>query len=190
MVLQSFGLLKIDVINCFSSYRDFFNMQSSFLPKSFDILQSIFALKCAVLKFIQGTFQLFCTAICINILINVISAVGKNISSESTFSTSAMAEYLVLNCSSLFSPNFTVYTHLSPITFLYLAMEVSSYVSFFFKSINLTTHCFFPIQFLSIYSSFFISFGYISSSSSSCRATSMDIPDPLSPLLLIVHRLW
>ena len=27
-------------------------------------------------------------------------------------------------------------------------------------------------------------------SSSSCRAGSMDIPDPLSPLLPIVHRLW
>ena len=27
-------------------------------------------------------------------------------------------------------------------------------------------------------------------SSSSCRATSTDIPDPLSPLLPIVHRLW
>ena len=26
--------------------------------------------------------------------------------------------------------------------------------------------------------------------SSSCRATSTDIPDPLSPLLPIVHRLW
>ncbi len=29
-----------------------------------------------------------------------------------------------------------------------------------------------------------------SSSSSSCRAASMDIPDPLSPLLPIIHRLW
>ena len=29
-----------------------------------------------------------------------------------------------------------------------------------------------------------------SSSSSSCRAASRDIPDPLSPLLRIVHRLW
>ena len=29
-----------------------------------------------------------------------------------------------------------------------------------------------------------------SSSSSSCRAGSIDIPDPLSPLLAIVHRLW
>ena len=29
-----------------------------------------------------------------------------------------------------------------------------------------------------------------SSSSSSCRAASTDIPDPLSPLLPIVHRLW
>ena len=29
-----------------------------------------------------------------------------------------------------------------------------------------------------------------SSSSSSCRAASMDIPDPLSPLFPIVHRLW
>ena len=28
------------------------------------------------------------------------------------------------------------------------------------------------------------------SSSSSCRAASMDIPDPLSPLLPIVHRFW
>ena len=27
-------------------------------------------------------------------------------------------------------------------------------------------------------------------SSSSCRAASKDIPDPLSPLLPIVHRLW
>ena len=26
--------------------------------------------------------------------------------------------------------------------------------------------------------------------SSSCRATSTDIPDPLSPLLHFVHRLW
>ena len=30
----------------------------------------------------------------------------------------------------------------------------------------------------------------ISSSSSSCRAASTDIPDPLSPLLPIVHRHW
>ena len=29
-----------------------------------------------------------------------------------------------------------------------------------------------------------------SSSSSSCHAASKDIPDPLSPLFLIVHRLW
>ena len=28
------------------------------------------------------------------------------------------------------------------------------------------------------------------SSSSSCRAASTDIPDPLSPLLPILHRLW
>ena len=28
------------------------------------------------------------------------------------------------------------------------------------------------------------------SSSSSCRAGSTDIPDPLSPLFPIVHRLW
>ena len=28
------------------------------------------------------------------------------------------------------------------------------------------------------------------SSSSSCHAASSDIPDPLSPLLLIIHRLW
>ena len=31
---------------------------------------------------------------------------------------------------------------------------------------------------------------YTSSSSSSCHAACMDIPDPLSPLLTIVHRLW
>ena len=31
---------------------------------------------------------------------------------------------------------------------------------------------------------------YISSSSSSCRAASTDIPDPLSPLLPIIHRFW
>ena len=31
---------------------------------------------------------------------------------------------------------------------------------------------------------------YISSSWSSCCAASTDIPDPLSPLLPIVHRLW
>ena len=31
---------------------------------------------------------------------------------------------------------------------------------------------------------------FLSSSSSSCRAASMDIPDPLSPLLPIIHRLW
>ena len=31
---------------------------------------------------------------------------------------------------------------------------------------------------------------YISSSSPSCRAASTDIPDPLSPLLPIIHRLW
>ena len=30
----------------------------------------------------------------------------------------------------------------------------------------------------------------ISVSSSSCRAASTDIPDPLSPLLPIIHRLW
>ena len=28
------------------------------------------------------------------------------------------------------------------------------------------------------------------SSSSSCRGASTDIPDPLSPLLPIIHRLW
>ena len=38
------------------------------------------------------------------------------------------------------------------------------------------------IQFISIY--------MMISSSSSCRAASTDIPDPLSPLLPIVHRLW
>ena len=31
---------------------------------------------------------------------------------------------------------------------------------------------------------------YISSSLSSCRATSTDISDPLSPLFPIIHRLW
>ena len=31
---------------------------------------------------------------------------------------------------------------------------------------------------------------WYSSSSSSCRAASMDIPDPLSSLFPIVHRLW
>ena len=31
---------------------------------------------------------------------------------------------------------------------------------------------------------------YLSSSSSSCRAASTDIPDPLSPRLPIIHRLW
>ena len=31
---------------------------------------------------------------------------------------------------------------------------------------------------------------YIYISSSSCRATSTDIPDPLSPRLPIIHRLW
>ena len=42
----------------------------------------------------------------------------------------------------------------------------------------------------------FIAYIYISnkciyiSSSSSCRAASMDIPDPLSPLLPIIHSLW
>ena len=30
----------------------------------------------------------------------------------------------------------------------------------------------------------------IITSSSSCRATITDIPDPLSPLLPIIHRLW
>ena len=30
----------------------------------------------------------------------------------------------------------------------------------------------------------------LSSSSSSCRAASTDIPDPLSPLLPIIHRFW
>ena len=30
----------------------------------------------------------------------------------------------------------------------------------------------------------------MSSSSSSCRATSTDIPDPVSPLLPIAHHLW
>ena len=39
--------------------------------------------------------------------------------------------------------------------------------------------------------SFFIMFLLqSSSSSSSCHAASTDIPDPLSPLLPIVHRLW
>ena len=37
-----------------------------------------------------------------------------------------------------------------------------------------------------IYQAFLI----VSSSSSSCRSSSTDIPDPLSPLLPIVHRLW
>ena len=31
---------------------------------------------------------------------------------------------------------------------------------------------------------------YIYISSSSCRAASTDIPDPLSPHLPIIHRLW
>ncbi len=31
---------------------------------------------------------------------------------------------------------------------------------------------------------------FYQSSSSSCRVASTDIPDPLSPLLPIVHRLW
>ena len=31
---------------------------------------------------------------------------------------------------------------------------------------------------------------YSSISSSSCRATSTDIPDPLLPLLPVVHRFW
>ena len=31
---------------------------------------------------------------------------------------------------------------------------------------------------------------YLSSSSSSCHTASMDIPDPLSSLLYIVHRFW
>ena len=31
---------------------------------------------------------------------------------------------------------------------------------------------------------------YTSSSSLSCRAASTDIPDPLSPLFPVVHRLW
>ena len=31
---------------------------------------------------------------------------------------------------------------------------------------------------------------YMSSSSSSCRATSTENPDPLSPLLPIIHRFW
>ena len=35
-----------------------------------------------------------------------------------------------------------------------------------------------------------ILFNHISSSSSSCRAASTDITDPLSPLLPIIHRLW
>ena len=33
-------------------------------------------------------------------------------------------------------------------------------------------------------------FGNLSSSSSSCRSVSTDIPDPLSPLLPIVYHLW
>ena len=35
-----------------------------------------------------------------------------------------------------------------------------------------------------------INIKYNSSSSSSYRAASTDVPDPLSPLFPIVHRLW
>ena len=38
--------------------------------------------------------------------------------------------------------------------------------------------------------SIYLSIYLFSSSSSSCCAASTDIPDPLSPLLPIVHRLW
>ena len=38
------------------------------------------------------------------------------------------------------------------------------------------------------YHYYLLKFAY--TSSSSCRATSTDIPDPRSPLLLIVHHLW
>ena len=37
---------------------------------------------------------------------------------------------------------------------------------------------------------YFLFFFQKTLSSSSCRATSTDIPDPLSPLLPIVHRFW
>ena len=36
----------------------------------------------------------------------------------------------------------------------------------------------------------FTNFSRTSSSSTSCRAASTDIPDPLSPLLPIIHRSW
>ena len=35
-----------------------------------------------------------------------------------------------------------------------------------------------------------MAYDHIQTSSSSCHAASTDIPDPLSPLLPIVHHLW
>ena len=52
---------------------------------------------------------------------------------------------------------------------LYLAKEVDSVYAVFVSSQEMSS---------------------LSSSSSSCRATSTDIPDPLLPLLHIVHRFW
>ena len=61
---------------------------------------------------------------------------------------------------------------------IYLSLFLSIYLSIYQSQS-------FPI-YLSIYLSLFIPI----SSSSSCHATSLDIPDPLSPLFPIVHRLW
>ena len=55
-----------------------------------------------------------------------------------------------------------------------------------FKHVNFSINLSFHLDYLVINFSIYI---YISSSSSCCAA-GMDIPDPLSPLLPIVHRLW
>ena len=69
------------------------------------------------------------------------------------------------------------------------------YVTNLSRSIHISLYMTIHIYFDHVYQSRFVHiyiyiYIYTSSSSSSCRAPSTDIPDPLSPLLPIVHRLW
>ena len=83
-------------------------------------------------KYIWCRIKSSCTAIYINILMDVISAVGENLSWESRFSNceNPFAIYSAINCSLLFGRNFSAYIHLPPILFLPLCTGVSSWVLF------------------------------------------------------------
>ena len=63
----------------------------------------------------------------------------------------------------------------------YLSISISFFLSFFLYIYIYIAFYIYIFFFLYIYIYIYISL---------CRAASMDIPDPLSPLLPIVHRLW